>query len=215
RLMHQLLGQDYAPARDRLPENAIIVARSMGPAALLEYDRKRLRGLILEEGGPNSHVAIVARALGIATGGEIENATSVADPGEAVLVEGATGVVHVRPSPDMEAAYIERVRLRARRQLQYLALRDKPCVTKDGEKISLMINAGLAVDLPHIEETGAAGIGLFRTELQFMVAATFPRTAEQFSLYRAVLDAAGSKPVTFRTLDIGGHKVRAYMHNAR
>ncbi|HET9244986.1 MAG TPA: phosphoenolpyruvate--protein phosphotransferase [Xanthobacteraceae bacterium] len=213
RLMHHLLGQDYAPARDRLPENAVIVARSMGPAALLEYDRKRLRGLVLEEGGPNSHVAIVARALGIAAVGEIANATGVADPGDAIIVDGATGDMHVRPSPDMEAAYVERVRLRARRQLQYLALRDKPCMTRDGQRIELMINAGLAVDLPHIEETGAAGIGLFRTELQFMVAATFPRTAEQFSLYRAVLDAAGDKPVTFRTLDIGGDKVLPYMRN--
>src|SRR5712691_216045 len=213
RLMHQLLGQDYAPARDRLPENAILVARSMGPAALLDYDRKRLRGLILEEGGPNSHVAIVARALGIAAVGEIENATGLADPGDAIIVDGATGDVHVRPSPDMQAAYAERVRLRARRQQQYLALREKPCVTKDGEKIELMINAGLAVDLPHIEETGAAGIGLFRTELQFMVAAAFPRTAEQFALYRAVLDAAGERPVTFRTLDIGGDKVLPYMRN--
>src|SRR5712672_1612266 len=213
RLMHQLMGQDYAPARDRLPENAVLVARSMGPAALLDYDRRRLRGLILEEGGPNSHVAIVARALGIAAVGEIANATGVADPGDAIIVDGANGDVHMRPSPDMEAAYVERVRLRARRQLQYLALRDKACVTRDGEKIELMINAGLAVDLPHIEETGAAGIGLFRTELQFMVAATFPRTAEQFSLYRSVLDAAGEKPVTFRTLDIGGDKVLPYMRN--
>jgi len=213
RLMHQLLGQDYTPARDRLPENAIIVARSMGPAALLEYDRKRLRGLVLEEGGPNSHVAIVARALGIAAIGEIENATGIADPGDAIIVDGSTGDVHVRPSHDMEAAYVERVRLRARRQLQYLALREKPCVTRDGQRITLMINAGLPVDLPHIEETGAAGIGLFRTELQFMVASTFPRTAEQFALYRAVLDAAGSKPVTFRTLDIGGDKVLPYMRN--
>ena len=211
--MHQLLGQDHAPARDRLPENAILVARSMGPAALLDYDRKRLRGLILEEGGPNSHVAIVARALGIAAVGEIANATGVADPDDAVIVDGLTGDVHIRPSPDMEAAYVERVRLRARRQLQYLALRDKPCVTKDGEKIALMINAGLPVDLPHIEETGAAGIGLFRTELQFMVAASLPRSADQFSLYRAVLDAAGDKPVTFRTLDIGGDKVLPYMRN--
>jgi phosphotransferase system, enzyme I, PtsP len=213
RLMHQLLGKDYAPARDRLPENAVLVARSMGPAALLEYDRKRLRGLVLEEGGPNSHVAIVARALGIAAVGEIANATGVADPGDAIIVDGSTGDVHLRPSPDMEAAYVERVRLRARRQLQYLALRDKPCMTRDGEKIELMINAGLAVDLPHIDETGAAGIGLFRTELQFMVAASLPRTAEQFSLYRAVLDAAGDKPVTFRTLDIGGDKVLPYMRN--
>jgi phosphotransferase system, enzyme I, PtsP len=213
RLMHQLLGKDYAPARDRLPENAIIVARSMGPAALLDYDRKRLRGLILEEGGPNSHVAIVARALGIAAVGEIANATGVPDPGDPIIVDGLSGDVHVRPSPDMEAAYVERVRLRARRQLQYLALRDKPCVTKDGEKVALMINAGLAVDLPHIEETGAAGVGLFRTELQFMVAASFPRNAEQFSLYRAVLDAAGNKPVTFRTLDVGGDKLLPYMRS--
>jgi phosphotransferase system enzyme I (PtsP) len=213
RLMHQLLGQDYAPARDRLPENAVLVARSMGPAALLEYDRRRLRGLILEEGGPNSHVAIVARALGIAAVGEIANATGIADPGDPVIVDGTSGDVHIRPTPDMEAAYVERVRLRARRQSQYLALRDKPCQTKNGEPITLMINAGLAVDLPHIEETGAAGVGLFRTELQFMVAATFPRAAEQFSLYRAVLDAAGERPVTFRTLDIGGDKVLPYMRN--
>jgi phosphotransferase system enzyme I (PtsP) len=213
RLMHQLLGQDYAPARDRLPENAVLVARSMGPAALLEYDRRRLRGLILEEGGPNSHVAIVARALGIAAVGEIANATGICDPGDALIVDGTTGDVHVRPTPDMEAAYAERVRLRARRQSQYLALRDKPCVTKCGEPITLMINAGLAVDLPHIEETGAAGVGLFRTELQFMVAATFPRAAEQFSLYRAVLDAAGERPVTFRTLDIGGDKILPYMRS--
>ena len=119
RLMHQLLGKDYTPPRDRLPENAIIVARSMGPAALLEYDRKRLRGLVLEEGGPTSHVAIVARALGIPAVGEIANATGLVDPGDAIIVDGTTGDIHVRPSPDMEAAYVERVRLRARRQLQY------------------------------------------------------------------------------------------------
>ncbi len=213
RLMHQLHGRDYAPARDQLPENAVIVARSMGPAALLEYDRKRLRGLVLEEGGPNSHVAIVARALGIPAVGEIANATGVVDPGDAIIVDGGIGGVHVRPSPDMEAAYVERVRLRARRQLQYLELRDKPCVTKDGVPVTLLLNAGLAVDLPHIEETGAAGIGLFRTELQFMVAENFPRAAEQFALYRSVLDAAGDKPVTFRTLDIGGDKVLPYMRN--
>src|SRR5262249_39263503 len=120
---------------------------------------------------------------------------------------------HMRPSPDMEKAYVERVRLRARRQLQYLSLREKPCLTRDGEKIALMINAGLAVDLPHIEETGCAGIGLFRTELQFMVAASLPRAAEQFSLYRSVLDAAGDRPVVFRTLDIGSDKILPYMRN--
>src|SRR6202040_1966814 len=109
------------------------------------------------------------------------------------------------------AAYAERVRFRARRQAQYSALRDKPCVTKDGQPIELMINAGLIVDLPHIDDTGSAGIGLFRTELQFMVGQSLPRTSDQLALYRAVLDAAGSKPVTFRTLDIGGGKVLPYM----
>jgi phosphotransferase system enzyme I (PtsP) len=213
RLQRQLLGYDHAPTRDKLPEHAIIVARSMGPAALLDYDRRRLRGLVLEEGGPNSHVTIVARALGIAAVGEVPNATGLVDPGDAIIVDGAAGDVHVRPSPDMEAAYVERVRLRARRQLQFLSLRDRPCVTKDGQAISLMINAGLMVDLPHLIETGAAGVGLFRTELQFMVAAQFPRTSEQLSLYRSVLDSAGGKPVIFRTLDIGGDKVLPYMRH--
>jgi phosphotransferase system enzyme I (PtsP) len=213
RLMHQLVGKDYAPARDRLPENAVLVARSMGPAALLDYDRKRLRGLVLEESGPHSHVAIVARALGIPAVGRIDNATGLVDPGDPIIVDGSAGDVHVRPTPEMERAYVERVRLRARRQSQYQALRDKPCITTDNEKIALLINAGLAVDLPHVQEAGAAGIGLFRTELQFMVAASFPRSAEQFSLYRAVLDAAGEKPVTFRTLDIGGDKVLPFMRN--
>jgi phosphotransferase system, enzyme I, PtsP len=213
RLMRQLTGRDHAPARESLPENAVIIARSMGPAALLDYDRKRLRGLVLEEGGPHSHVTIVARALGIPAVGGIDNATGIADPGDAIIVDGSAGDVHLRPLPDMEAAYAERVRLRARRQQQYQALRDVPCVSKDGQEITLLINAGLTVDLPHIADTGAAGIGLFRTELQFMVAPNFPRANDQYALYRAVLDAAGGKPVTFRTLDIGGDKVLPYMRN--
>src|SRR6188768_1482863 len=213
RLMRHLMGQDHAPPREQLPDNAILVARSMGPAALLDYDRRKLRGLILEEGGPTSHVAIVARALGIAAVGEVDNITGLVDSGDAMIVDGSTGDVHVRPAADIETAYAERVKLRARKQAQYRALRDKPCVTKDGQPVTLMLNAGLVIDLPHIEETGAAGIGLFRTELQFMVSPNFPRTSEQLTLYRAVLDAAGDRSVTFRTLDIGGDKVLPYMRS--
>ena len=213
RLMRVVMGRDHAPRREQLPENAVLVARSMGPAALLDYDRKRLRGLVLEEGTANSHVSIVARALGIPAVGEIANATGLVETGDAIIVDGITGHVHLRPPPDIESAYGERVKLRARRQAQYHALRDKPSVTKDGQKMSLFINAGLLIDLPHIDDTGAAGIGLFRTELQFMVANSFPRTNEQYALYRAVLDAAGKRPVTFRTLDIGGDKVLPYIRN--
>lgn len=211
RLMRQLMGQDHAPAREQLPDNAIIVARTMGPAALLDYDRKRLRGLVLEEGGPNSHVSIVARALGIAAVGEVSNASGLADPGDAIIVDGTAGQIYVRPSNEIQSAYAERVRFRARRQAQYKALREKPAITKDGQPIDLMINAGLMIDLPHIEDTGSSGIGLFRTELQFMVGTSLPKTEEQFALYRAVLDAAGDKPVTFRTLDIGGDKALPYL----
>ena len=211
RLMRQLTGRHHAPAKEQMPDNAIIVARSMGPAALLDYDRSRLRGVVLEEGGPHSHVAIVARALGIAAVGQVDNATGLVDPGDAIIVDGSAGEVHVRPPPDIEAAYAEKVRFRARRQAQYRALRDAPSITKDAQPVSLMLNAGLLVDLPHLAESGAAGIGLFRTELQFMVAAAFPRTSEQLSLYRSVLETAGDRPVTFRTLDIGGDKVLPYM----
>jgi len=211
RLMRQLVGRDHAPTREQLPDNAVLIARSMGPAALLDYDRTKLRGLVLEEGTANSHVSIVARALGIPAIGEVANAPGIADPGDAIIVDGTSGSIYVRPSHEVQSAYAERVRFRARRQEQYRELRAKPTVTKDGQPIDLMINAGLAIDLPHIEDAGAAGIGLFRTELQFMVSPSLPRTSEQLALYRTVLDAAGNKPVIFRTLDIGGDKALPYM----
>ncbi|MGE4373688.1 MAG: phosphoenolpyruvate--protein phosphotransferase [Xanthobacter sp.] len=211
RLLRVLTGRGRGVGREELPENAIIVARNMSPAALLDYDRTRLRGLVLEEGGTTSHVTIVARALGIGAVGQVENVTGLADSGDAVIVDGQAGEVHLRPPGDVEIAYAEKVRFRARRQAQYAALKVRPCVTRDGEKIDLLLNAGLLVDLPHLEETGAAGIGLFRTELQFMIASAFPRISEQLKLYRAVLDAADKRPVTFRTLDIGGDKVLPYM----
>jgi phosphotransferase system enzyme I (PtsP) len=211
RLLFRLVGRDMVAERSSLPENAIIVARSMGPAALLDYDRSRLRGLVLEEGGPTSHIAIVARALGIAAVGEVPNATSLTEPGDAIIVDGAAGEVQIRPNADVEAAYAEKARLRAKRQEQYLKLRNVPSVTKDGVEITLQLNAGLLVDLPHLSETGAAGVGLFRTELQFMIAERMPSASDQQALYSAVFAEAGDRPVTFRTLDIGGDKILPYM----
>ena len=211
RLLHQLTGQSYVADRDSVPENAIIVARNMGPAALLDYDRAKLRGLILEEGGPASHVAIVARALGVATVGLVPNITGLVEPNDAVIIDGSTGDVHVRPQQDVQAAYAEKARLRARRQEQYAQLRDVPAVTRDGVAIALHMNAGLTIDAPFVRESGAGSIGLFRTELQFMLAPRFPRMKEQYQFYKSVLDAVPDKPVTFRTLDIGSDKVLPYM----
>lgn len=210
RLMRALAG-DGGPGAMELPDNAILVARNMGPAALLDFDRNRIRGLVLEEGGPTSHIAIVARALGVPTVGQIANATGLMENGDAVIVDGDAGEIHVRPMEDIERTYAEKVRFRARRQQRYAALRDRPTVTRDGKAVNLLLNAGLLVDLPHLAETGAEGIGLFRTELQFMVADSFPRTSEQQNLYRSVLEAANGKSVTFRTLDIGGDKVLPYL----
>ena len=212
RLLHQLAGQSLVLLPSELPENAILVARSMSPAALLDYDRSRLRGLVLEEAGAASHIAIVARALGIPAVSDIQDITEIVEQGDAIIVDGLTGEVHLRPPLDVEASYAEKARLRARRQDQYRALRDVAPVTADGVRVGLHMNAGLLIDLPHLHETGAYSIGLFRTELQFMLASHFPRIEDQEKLYAAVLDAAGDKPVTFRTLDIGGDKVLPYMN---
>jgi len=214
RLLRVLMGKGHGPADEDLPKDAIIVARNMGAAELLDYGRERIRGLVLEEGGPTSHVTIVARALGIATVGRAENVVSLCENGDAIIVDGVSGEVHLRPNADVESAYAEKVRFRARRQEQYRLIRDKPAVTRDGQRVQLMMNAGLLVDLPHLEESGAEGIGLFRTELQFMIASTMPRMQEQKLLYESVIAAAGERPVTFRTLDVGGDKVLPYLRIA-
>ncbi len=210
RLLRELMGKPHGAVAGLLPKDAIIVARNMGAAELLDYDRERVRGLILEEGAPTSHIAIVARALGIPVVGQIPGGVSLVEANDAVIVDGEVGEVQLRPPAEVEAAYAEKVRFRARRQAQYRRLRSRPSVTKDGVPINLQLNAGLLVDLPHLDEAGAGGIGLFRTELQFMVASAFPRQSEQESLYTEVFRVAGDRPITFRTLDIGGDKVLPY-----
>jgi phosphotransferase system, enzyme I, PtsP len=210
RLMRQLQGGMSANLSN-LPRDGIIVARSMGAAELLDYPRERVRGLVLEEGSATSHVVIVARAMGVPVLGQAKSMVSFSEAGDAVIVDGEEGVAHLRPQPEVEAVYAEKVRFRANRQKLYKSLRSAPSVTADGEPFSLMMNGGLLVDLPQLEESGADGIGLFRTELQFMVASALPRAEAQETLYRQVLRAAGSRPVTFRTLDIGGDKALPYL----
>ena len=210
RLLRLLSGGAVTAATGNLPQDTILVARTMGPAELLDYDRQRLRGLVLEEGGSASHVAIVARALGIAAISQVKGVLEAVEAGDAAIVDAEGGELHVRPTQEVVSAYSDKVRFRARRQAQYAALRTVPSVTLDGERVALHINAGLLFDLPHLDQSGADGIGLFRTELQFMISATFPRLEQQTRLYKAILDAAGDRPVVFRSLDVGGDKVLPY-----
>lgn len=216
RLMRILAGRNgtASDAKD-MPPDTILIARAMGPAELLDYDRTKLRGLVIEDGGRQSHVAIVAKALGISAIGQALGVVERVSAGDAAIIDAESGEVHLRPSAEVIAAYTDKVRFRARRQKRYAALRDKPAVTKDGKRIALHINAGLLVDMPHLTESGADGIGLFRTELQFMMSNTFPRLERQMQTYRTVLDEAGGKPVVFRALDIGGDKVLPYLRQMR
>ncbi len=214
RLTRVLIGRAPETIAESLPENAIVVARHMGAADLLDYQRDKLRGLVLEEGALTSHVTIVARAMGIPVVGQAKGSVSLAENADAIIVDGDDGKIHLRPTQDVRDAYAEKVRFRAKRHEFYREIRDKPAVSKDGIAVDLMMNAGLAVDLPQLAESGAAGIGLFRTELQFMIVEAFPRADAQEKLYRQVLDAARNKPVTFRTLDIGGDKVLPYFTNS-
>ncbi len=211
RLLRHLAGLADTAARTRLPDDAVLVARTMGPAELLDYDRTKIKAVALEEGSPTSHVAIIARALGIPLVGRVDGLTDSCDPDNPIVVDGDGGEVHVRPAPEVLAAYRAKLALRAQRQAEFAALRDRPAVTLDGVEIALNLNAGLASDLPHLDETGASGIGLFRTELPFMITTRMPSLAHQTALYAQVLDAAGGRPVVFRTLDLGGDKVLPYM----
>ncbi|HZV83356.1 MAG TPA: phosphoenolpyruvate--protein phosphotransferase, partial [Brevundimonas sp.] len=213
RLLRVLAGDRFGD-RD-LPDDAILVARNLGPADLLEYPRKKIRGLLLEEGSAASHAAIVARALEIPCVGRLMGLRDRLSEGDLVIVDGETGETYLRPRPDMLAAVQSRMQVRSARQAEFAKLRDVPAVTLDGTRVTVLTNAGLAVDLENLDATGAEGIGLFRTEFQFMVSEELPRLNSQTALYKLVLDTAGTRPVTFRTLDIGGDKVLPYLETER
>lgn len=214
RLLRQLTGFNAKMQQKNFPDSAIIVARAMGAAELLDYDRPKIRGLVLEEGSVTSHVVIVARAMGIPVVGQAAGIVSMTENGDSIIADGDEGQIHLRPVADLQQAYAEKVRFSAKRQEQFRALRSVDPVTRDGMAVTLQMNAGLLVDLPQLEESGASGVGLFRTELQFMIASTMPKVEEQERFYRNVLKQSGGKPVTFRALDIGGDKVIPYFRAA-
>ncbi len=213
RLIRIVSGQLGSAASAGLRGDTIVVARNLGPAELLEYDRRYLRGVVLEEGSLTAHVTIVARAMGVAVVGRVRDLwTTIAD-GDELLVDGAAGAVLVRPTSATIKTFSATSALKAKRLAAYAKLRDLPATTRDGTRITLMMNAGLQGDAAALNDTNADGIGLFRTEFQFLVSATLPRRERQTALYKSVLDAAGDRPVVFRTVDIGGDKAVPYMHN--
>lgn len=209
RLMQHLLGRK-GPSADDMPEHMVLIARNMGPAELLDYDRANLRGLVLEEGSATAHVVIVAKALDIPVVGQARDVLDRIVEGEQVVVDGNHAQVFLRPGEDVVQAFHESLRTRMERKAEYEALKDLPAVTKDGVAVELHINAGLQIDMAHLEKTGADGVGLYRTEVPFMVRSSFPDVDEQTRLYTRILQEADGRPVVFRTLDVGGDKVLPY-----
>ena len=213
RLLQHLLGDWTATAE--LPDDAVIVARNLGPAELLDYDRKKLRAVLLEEGSPTSHVAIIAQALDLPVLGRVRDVLAKIDPGDVIIVNAEQSHVILRPSDDVRDAMTSAIQARAIRQAAYEVLRELPAVTRDGVNISLNLNAGLLMELDQLAVSGAEGVGLYRTEIPFMIRSSFPDVEAQVDIYRRVLDKAAGKPVVFRTLDIGGDKHLPYLEEIR
>ena len=213
RLLRIVSGQIGTAASMGLRNDAILIARNLGPAELLEYDRRRLKGVVLEEGSLTSHVVIVARAMGVPVLGRVRGLRAMVREGDQLLLDADQGAVTVRPLPPMIEVFEARFAKNRERQATYAALRDVEPFTRDGTRVMVMINAGLRDDMGNLSLTGADGIGLFRTEFQFLVSATLPARERQTRLYRDVLESAGDKPVMFRTVDIGGDKSLPYLRH--
>ena len=211
RLLRIVSGQMSTAAQLGLKRDSILIARNLGPAELLEYDKRRLRGVVLEEGSLTAHVVIVARAMGIPVLGRVRGIRHKVRDGDMLLLNADDKSVIVRPSSAAEEIFQHDLIDRQKKKARYASMRDAASVTTDGVPVTLMINAGLRDDMSALATTGAEGVGLFRTEFQFLISATLPQRERQQRFYRDVLDAAGDKPVIFRTLDIGGDKVLPYL----
>jgi phosphotransferase system enzyme I (PtsP) len=213
RLLRIVSGQLGTAASVGLRGDSILIAKNLGPAELLEYDKRRLKGVVLEEGSLTAHVVIVARAMGIPVLGKVRNARGLIREGDLLLLDGDAATLTIRPSQPVIDTFETRVVRSRERQAAYAQMREVEPFTRDGQRIEVMMNAGLRDDIPMLALTGADGIGLFRTEFQFLVSAALPARDRQTRLYSDVLDLAGEKPVIFRTVDIGGDKSLPYLRS--
>jgi phosphotransferase system enzyme I (PtsP) len=211
RLLRIVSGRMGTAAQTGLARDAVLIARNLGPAELLEYDRRRLKAVLLEEGSLTSHMTIVARAIGVPVIGRLNDIRHSVEEGEQILVDGDNGSIIIRPTRPLATGFEHRMAMSQKRRAEFAAIRTLPAKTRDGVQVSVMVNAGLAEDAAALGMSGADGIGLFRTEFQFLVSATLPGRDRQLRLYTKVLEAAGDKPVVFRTVDIGGDKALPYL----
>ncbi len=210
RLMRHLHGDKNASGNNSLPDHIVLVARSLGPAQLFDYDVSRLRAVVLEEGTPNSHAAIIARALDIPVIAQVKGIMARLEHHDLIVVDGDAASIFLRPGEDVQQTFKEAIEERGKQVRAYDTFRDWPSRTKDDVDVTLSVNAGLLVDVRRAHETGAAGVGLFRTEVSFMVRPEFPNVDEQEFIYRKIFDTAKDQPVVFRTLDVGGDKILPY-----
>ena len=211
RLLRIVSGRMGTAAQTGLTHDTVLIARNLGPAELLEYDRRRLKAVLLEEGSLTSHMTIVARAIGVPVIGRLNDIRHSVEDGEAILVDGDNGSIIIRPNRALLSGFEHRMAMSQKRRAEFAAAKSLPAKTRDGVKVSVMVNAGLAEDAAALAMSGADGIGLFRTEFQFLISATMPGRERQQRLYSKVLEAAGDRPVVFRTVDIGGDKALPYL----
>lgn len=210
RLLRHLNGDAMATTAT-LPDNAILIARHLGPAELLDYDTTKIRGLVLEGGSNSSHVTILARALDIPVIGQCPNIMTQIEPLDPLIINGKRGIVFIRPSEDIQQEFTRALDTRRQRNARLAELRDLPARTKDGMQISVGLNCGLLMDFDHLDTTQADGVGLYRTEIPFMLFPHFPDVAEQTEIYRQAFEHAEGRPLHIRTLDAGGDKMLPYM----
>ena len=209
RLLAYLGGDNTDIKAADLPE-IVIVAQTMGPADLMDYDYHKIKALILEDGTPTMHVAIVAKALGIPVVSKIKGIYKEIKSGEVLAVNGDEGIVYLQPSAKVLADFKIKIAERERQIAQMAELKKLPSKTLDKQRINMYINVGLDFDLEYIESTNCDGIGLYRTEIPFMAAEKMPDVEHQFAYYRKLMDKAENKKVVFRSLDVGSDKLLPY-----
>lgn len=204
------LQQNTEEAPKAYPDNTVLVSDELTPAMLGAVPKEKLKALVSVRGSSNSHVAILARAMNVpCVMGVIELPAARLD-GMQLIVDGYNGEVFSHPSPEL-SAYYRRVEAEERQVSSDLEkLRDLPCVTRDGQAFRLWVNTGLMTDVMRSLTHGAEGVGLYRTEVPFMINDRFPSELEQRDCYREQLEAFAPNPVTMRTLDVGGDKMLSY-----